>query len=70
LAASASGFANDLPHPLLAGVLVDQCHCGTKFDGVAGKFRHIDYFGTRKLIFELGNASLIDLVFCVGGLVF
>src|SRR5581483_955947 len=50
--------------------LIDQRHGGAKFDGVAGKFRHVDDFGALQLVFELGDAPFIERLSLLGGVVF
>src|ERR1700733_12234971 len=53
-------LADDLPHRLLVGVLIDQGDGGAKGDGVAGQFRHVDDLGARQLVLELGDAALVE----------
>jgi len=64
------GLTNDLPYLLCAGLFRDQRDRGAKFDGVAGKFGDIDYFGPRKLILKLANARLDEFLLGLGSLIF
>jgi hypothetical protein len=52
------------------GIPVDQRNSGTEFDDVSGKFRHVDNVSPRELVFQLGDASLIDFLLCFGRLIF
>src|SRR6476661_8631359 len=53
-------LADDLPHLLLVGVLVDQRHGRAELDGVAGELRDVDDLGARELVLELRNAALVE----------
>src|SRR6202043_2777521 len=63
-------LADDLPHRLLVGVLVDQRDGGAKGNGVARKLRHVDDFGARQLVLELGDAALVERLRFLGGMIF
>src|SRR5208282_1974551 len=54
------GFADDLPHRLLVGILVDQRDGRAECDRVAGKLRYVNDFGARELVLELGDAALVE----------
>ena len=53
-------LADDLPHLLLVGVLVDQRDGRAELDGVAGQLGDVDHLGARELVLELGDAALVD----------
>src|SRR5215510_10881809 len=52
-------LADKLPHLFLVGVLIDQRHRRAERDGVARELRHVDHFGARELVLELGDAALV-----------
>jgi len=64
------GLANKLPNGLLLGVLVDQGDGRAEGDGVAGKLRHVDDFGARELVLELGDVALVERLRFLGGVIF
>src|SRR5712664_857933 len=60
-------LADDLPHRLLFGVLVDQRDSGAELDGVAGQLADVDNIGARKLVLQLGDtAFVVGLLFLRG----
>src|ERR1700716_1801668 len=62
-------LADDLPHRLLVGVLVDQRDGGAELDGVAGELADVDNIGTRKLVLQLGDPALIVGLLFLGGMI-
>src|SRR5437016_9722203 len=52
------GLADDLPHPLLLGVFVDERDGRAERDGIAGELGNVDDVGTCQLVLELGDAAL------------
>src|SRR5262249_56404646 len=52
-------LADKLPHLFLVGVLIDQRHRRAERDGVARELRHVDHFGAREFVLELGDAALV-----------
>src|SRR6185437_15748295 len=63
-------LADDLPHFLLVGVLVNQRHGGGEGIGVARKLRYVDHVGARQLVFEFGDAPLVERLLLLGGVIF
>src|SRR5690349_12778131 len=63
------GLADDLPHLLLVGVLVDQRDGRAERNRVAGQFRHVDDVGARKLVLELGDAPFVQGLLLLGGVI-
>src|ERR1700730_12342334 len=60
-------LADDLPHRLLVGVLVDQRDGGAEHDGVDGELADVDNIGARKLVLQLGDtAFVVGLLFLRG----
>src|SRR5579863_10423492 len=62
-------FADKLPDSFLLGVLIDQRHGCTECDGVAGQLGNVDYLGARKLVFQLGDAALVERLRFFGGVI-
>src|SRR6185437_2334090 len=63
-------LADDLPYLLLVGILVDQRHGGAEGNGVARKLRYVDHVGARQLVFQLGDAALVERLLLLGGVIF
>jgi hypothetical protein len=64
------GLADQLPHLLLRGVLVHQGDGSSELDRVAGELGDVDHFGARKLVLELGDATLVVRLGFLGGVIF
>src|SRR6185437_10729760 len=62
-------FADDLPHLLLVGVLIDQRDRRAEFDGFARKLGDIDHVGARKLVLKLRDAALVQRLLLLGGVI-
>src|SRR5205807_129284 len=62
-------LADDLPHLLLVGILVDHGDGRAERDGFAGQFRDVDHLGARELVLELGDAALVVRLFLLGGVI-
>ena len=63
-------LAHDLPYSLFAGLLINQSHCGSEFDGITGKLGYVDDFGARELVFQFRYSRLINLLLRLGSLIF
>src|SRR5262249_39936565 len=64
------GFAHQLPHLFLFGVLVEKRHGRAERDAVAREFRDVDDLGARELVLELGDARLVVRLRLLGRVVF
>src|SRR6516162_563427 len=63
-------LAHDLPHLLLLGVFVDQCHRRAELDGVARELRDVDDVGARELVLKLGYAAFVVRLLFLRGVIF
>src|SRR5262249_33657005 len=63
------GLADDLPHLLLFGVLVDDSDGRAERDGFTRQFRDVDHLGARELVLELGDAAFVVRLLFLGGVI-
>src|SRR6185312_14095936 len=64
------GFADDLKHASLLGVLVDQRDGGAELDGRSVQFLDVDHLGPLQQLLELDDAALVMRLRLLGRVIF